>query len=83
MRKWYQKSMAVLTAAACLFAGGNDWSCSGFSATTATDGRGGGQNLHRGCLWVAVGVRRVGRWNGRDYKVRKFLFDRHRAAICD
>ena len=56
---------------------GNDWSCSGFSATTATNSRSRGQNLHRGCLWVTAGVRRVGRWNGNDYKVRKFLFDRH------
>ena len=37
---------------------GNDWSCSGFSATTAIDS-GSGEHLHRGCLWVTVGVRRV------------------------
>ena len=37
---------------------GNAWSCSGFSATTATNSRG-SEYLHRGCLWVAVGVRGV------------------------
>lgn len=56
MKKWYQKPIAIAMAVACLFAGGNDWSCPGFSATTATDSRSRRQNLYWGIRWVAVGV---------------------------
>ena len=35
---------------------GNDWSCSGFPATAATDSGGRGQALYRRIRWIAIKI---------------------------